>query len=148
MINIYIDSNYKGLKGVAEYGYLLEWERAGEIKKLSEIEILTIDDTRNRAYMTVAIKAFERIAIKDPVRVYVTNDYLAGSMGKGLPEFWMWQGWIRGDGAEVKNRDLWIELTQTIKGKELPLVEWVSGIHKYSEKITRKIEDLYGARRA
>lgn len=148
MINIYIDSNYKGLKGRAEYGYLLEWERNAEIRKVSEVRILTIEDTRNRAYLKTAIEAFEKIAIRDPVRVYATNDYLIGSMEKGLPEFWMWQGWIRGDGAEVKNRDLWEKLIQTIRKKELPQVEWAAGLHKYSETITRKIEDVYGARHA
>ena len=143
MIKIYIDTNYKGLKGKGEYGYYLEWEKDSEIKRTLGPDILTIEDTRNRAFLKVAIEAIGRIAIKDPVKVYAACDYLVSSMSKRLPEFWFWQNWVKGNGDRVSNCDLWQELLQVIKEKEIPDMEWIGGHHEHTEKIIRAIEKQY-----
>lgn len=148
MINIYIDTNYKGMKGKADYGYLLEWERCGEIKKTLGPDIISIDDTRNRAFVKTAIQALRRVCIKDPVRVYATNGYLIHSMEKNLPEFWSWQNWIKGNGDRVCNCDLWMELLQILKEKSFENVEWIGGEHKHSGNIIREIEKQYEVRAA
>ena len=145
MINIYIDSNFKGTKGRIDYGFFLEWVRDGAVmnepkKDHSNIVFGEAKDTRNRTFLKAAIEAVERIKRPEAVCVYANCEYLVTSMEKHLPHQWILHGWIKGDGKEVKNRDLWEKLIQIIKEKGIEDIEWQCGAHKYSEVIVRGIE--------
>lgn len=82
---------------------------------------------------------------KDPQRVcvYARCDYLVASMQKSKPQQWIIDGWIKGDRKEVKNRDLWQKLLETIKNKGITEMEWHGGPHKLTEDIIRGIEKKY-----
>ena len=139
MINIYIESNFKGVKGKVDYGYVLEWERPG--KDIVTREFFgTIEDTRNRAFLKLAIEAMDRIKKPEELHLYVNCDYVSGNAARRLPEDWLLNGWIKGNGEEVKNSDLWNEL---LKRAETLKPEWHKGRHKYSEWIIRRIEENY-----
>lgn len=145
LINIYIDSNFKGTKGRIDYGFFLEWVREGAVmnepkKDHSNIVFGEAKDTRNRTFLKAAIEAVERIKRPETVCVYANCEYLVTSMEKHLPHQWILHGWIKGDGKEVKNRDLWEKLIQIIKEKGIEDIEWQCGSHKYSETIVRGIE--------
>lgn len=139
MINIYIESNFKGVKGKVDYGYVLEWERPGK-------DIITreffgmMEDTRNRTFLKLAIEAMDRIKKPEELHLYVNCDYVAGNAARKLPQDWLLNGWIKGNGEEVKNSDLWNEL---LKRAETLKPEWHKGRHKYSEWIIRRIEENY-----
>ena len=139
MINIYIESNFKGVKGKVDYGYVLEWERPGK-------DIITreffgmMEDTRNRTFLKLAIEAMDRIKKPEELHLYVNCDYVSGNAARKLPEDWLLSGWIKGNGEEVKNSDLWNEL---LKRAETLKPEWHKGRHKYSEWIIRRIEENY-----
>ena len=139
MINIYIESNFKGVKGKVDYGYVLEWERPGK-------DIITreffgmIEDTRNRTFLKLVIEAMDRIKKPEELHLYVNCDYVSGNAARKLPEDWLLNGWIKGNGEEVKNSDLWNEL---LKRAETLKPEWHKGRHKYSEWIIRRIEENY-----
>ena len=151
LINIYIDSNFKGTKGRINYGFFLEWVRDGAVmnepkKDHSNMVFGEVEDTRNRAFLKATIEAIGRISEQwmrkdpQPVHIYANCEYLVTSMLKHLPEQWMLHGWIKGDGKEVKNRDLWLELKEMIEKKHITDIEWTDGSHKLSEKIVRGIE--------
>lgn len=136
MINIYIDSDLKGVRGRANYGYVLEWRRQGK-------EIVTrehfgqTEDTRNRVFLKATLEALERVQKEEELHIYEPCDYVAESASRGLPDDWNLQGWIKGSGQQVKNRDLWekiMPLDKALKPK------WHSGEHCYSEWIKKEIE--------
>ncbi len=144
MINIYIDSNFKGVKGKVDYGYVLEWERPG--KAIETLEFFgMIEDTRNRAFLKLAIEAMDHIRKPEVLHIYVNCDYVANNAARKAPEDWLLNNWIKGNGEEVKNSDLW---TEVLKRAETLKPNWHKGKHKYSEWIIRGIERQYEVRAA
>ena len=139
MINIYIESNFKGLKGKVDYGYVMEWERPG--KDIATKEFFgTLEDTRNRVFLKLAIEAMDRIRIPEELHIYINCDYVAANAARKAPEDWLLNNWMKGNGEEVKNSDLWSEL---LKRAEILKPSWYKGQHKYSEWIIRGIEKQY-----
>lgn len=143
MINIYIDSNFKGLKGTVEYGYRLEWVRNGETVYKSDITLGEMKDTKNRVFLYVLIEALKRIQKPEALSIYAPCDYLITNMKKGRPHQWLLHSWIKGNGDEIKNKDLWTALINELKKPEILSVEWYGGTHRYSEDIIREIERKY-----
>lgn len=136
MINIYIDSDLKGPRGKACYGYVLEWERPEKPIKTRE-GFGTTEDTRNRVFLKATIEAMNRIIKAEELHVYEPCEYVVESAARGLLDIWNLQAWIKGDGREVKNRDLWEPLLKKIKVLK---PEWHGGEHRYTEWIREEIE--------
>lgn len=140
MINIYIDSDLKGPRGKASYGYVLEWERPGKPLVTRE-GFGNAEDTRNRVFLKATMEAMNRIVKAEELHIYEPCEYVTESASRGLLDIWNLQAWIKGDGKEVKNRDLWEPLMK--KAKDLK-PEWHSGKHRYSEWIKEEIERRKG----
>ncbi|MDO4553684.1 MAG: hypothetical protein Q4B70_00895 [Lachnospiraceae bacterium] len=136
MVNIYIDSDVKGVKGKGWYGYVLEWKQGNEIL-LTTDGFAPIEDTRNRIFLKATVEAMSRIKRPTELYIYEPCGYVSETIRTGKLEEWFLQAWIKGDGHEIKNKDLWTQL--------LPLVkQWKpqmnTGTHCYSEWIRQEIE--------
>ena len=137
VINIYIDTDMKGMKGKADYGFYLEWERPGmPIETRSGYG--STEDTRNRLFLKAAAEALERIKKVEEVHVYAPCQYMVESANKGMPEIWVLHAWIKGDRSEVKNRDLWERLLPKLR--ELKPI-WHDGRHAYTDVILRDLRE-------
>lgn len=137
MINIYIDTDLKGVKGKANYGYYLEWERPGkDIKTRDGFD--TTEDTRNRVFLRAAAEALERITKPEEIHIYAPCPYMTESASKEMPEIWRVQAWVKGDKKEVKNRDLWERILPKMKEFN---IKWHDGKHAYSEVILKEIKE-------
>lgn len=138
MINIYIDTDLKGVKGKANYGYYLEWERPGkDIKTRGGFGVA--EDTRNRIFLRAAAEALERITKPEEIHIYAPCPYMTESATKKLPMQWCLHGWIRGEKAEVKNKDLWERMLPKLREFN---IQWHDGKHAYSEEILREIRRM------
>lgn len=136
MTNIYIDSDLKAVKGKGGYGYVMDYEVNGEVKGTIE-GFEEWEDTRNRIFLKASIAALKRMAKPDEIHIYIPCDYVAGAIQNGLLELWNLHAWIKGDGNEVKNRDLWEQL-EALNKQWKPI--WHAGPHKCSEWIKAEIE--------
>ncbi len=138
VINIYIDTDMKGLKGIGNYGYFLEWERPGLPIATKEGSGTVEDTTKNRLFLQATIEALDRITKAEEVHIYMPCQHVVESANKGMPEIWCVHAWIKGDKKEVKNRDLWQQLLPKIR--ELKPI-WHDGKHAYSDVILRNIKE-------
>ena len=138
MINIYIETDLKGLKGKAHYGYILEWARPGMDIKTKE-GFGEVEDTKNRIFLRAANEALERINRAEEVHVYAPCQYMTENANKGMPEMWCLHGWVKGDKKEVMNKDLWGRMLTKLR--ELKPV-WHNGKHAYSEVILMKLKEM------
>lgn len=137
VINIYIDTDLKGLKGKAAYGYFLEWDRPGmDIQTREGFGFM--EDTRNRVFLAAAIEALERVTRAEELHIYAPCQYVVESANKGMPEIWFLHEWMKGDKSEIKNRDLWERILPKLR--ELKPV-WHDGKHAYSDVILRNIKE-------
>ena len=59
------------------------------------------------------LKAMKRHDI--PVRVYSDSAYVVNGINKGWLDGWAKNGWVKSDGKQVKNMELWIELLDLIR---------------------------------
>lgn len=58
------------------------------------------------------LKAMKRYDL--PIEIYSDSAYVVTSLNERV-EKWASNGWIKNDGKEVKNKDIWIELFELIK---------------------------------
>ncbi len=120
-VKIYTDGGCRGNPGPGGYGVvLLHGERR---KELSGGFRLT---TNNRMELMAAIAGLK--ALKRPCKVTLCSDsqYLVNAINKGWLTNWIKRNWIKSDKAEVKNIDLWQQLSELCKKHETTFV-WVKG---------------------
>lgn len=119
-VEIYTDGACSGNPGPGGWGAILIY---GAIKK--ELSGGAADTTNNRMELTGVITALS--ALKEPCEVdlYTDSQYIVNAINKGWLISWQKRGWKRKDG-EVKNLDLWKELTELIKKHTVKFI-WVKG---------------------
>jgi ribonuclease HI len=82
--------------------------------------------TNNRMEMRGAIAAIERVAPGSSAILHTDSRYVIDAIEKKWVEGWMRRGWRKADGGEVKNVDLWILMTEAMRGKKIKF-KWVEG---------------------
>ena len=120
-VKIYTDGGCLGNPGPGGYGaVLLHGDRR---KELSGGFRLT---TNNRMELMAAIEGLK--ALKPPCKVtlYSDSQYLVNAINKGWLTNWIKRNWIKSDKAEVKNIDLWQQLSELCQKHEIIFV-WIKG---------------------
>lgn len=82
--------------------------------------------TNNRMEMRGAIEAIARVPAGGSAILHTDSRYVVDAIEKKWVEGWMRRGWRKADGGEVKNVDLWIAMTDAMKGKRIKF-RWVEG---------------------
>jgi ribonuclease HI len=82
--------------------------------------------TNNRMEMRGAIEAIDRVPAGGSAVLHTDSRYVVDAIEKKWVEGWMRRGWRKADGGEVKNVDLWIAMTEAMKGKKIKF-RWVEG---------------------
>lgn len=114
---IYTDGACSGNPGPGGWGAVII-EPSGFIRELGGGSRET---TNNRMEVRAALEALRSLGeIDKPVEFYTDSTYLI----RGITQ-WIWgwrkKQWKTAEGAEVQNRDLWEELSQAVRGKQ---IEW------------------------
>ncbi len=99
--------------------------------------------TNNRMELMAVIKWLQAIKKKDiPVKIYVDSNYVCEWVEKYLPK-WLENWWKLSNKQDVKNKDLWQELNETIKKFKNLERNWVKGhsndpLNDLVDKLARK----------
>lgn len=82
--------------------------------------------TNNRMEMRGAIEAIARVPAGGSGVLHTDSRYVVDAIEKKWVDGWMRRGWRKADGGEVKNVDLWLLMTDAMKGKKIKF-KWVEG---------------------
>lgn len=119
-VTIYIDGACLGNPGPGGWGAILIY---GEHRK--EINGGEPFTTNNRMELKAAIEALRALKFPCLVTVYTDSAYLVNGMTRWLP-LWKKRHWRKGEGGEIENRDLWVELAQLAQTHTITW-KWVKG---------------------
>lgn len=82
--------------------------------------------TNNRMELRGAVAALNRVPVGAQAVLHTDSRYVVDAIAKKWVDGWRRRGWRKADGGEVKNVDLWEELTEAMQGKRVRF-EWVEG---------------------
>lgn len=147
-IEIFTDGSCIGNPGHGGYGIVtLRKDPDGAIVKRREGFGYAPKITTNiRMEMTAACVALERLGppTAEPISVYCDANLIPNAMSEWLAA-WKANGWKRGKGKAVDNRDLWERLECAAEGRNVRFL-WVRG-HNGSEHNERADKLAYAAAR-
>ena len=119
MISIYTDGACSGNPGVGGWGVV--------ILNLSTKPIFLNggerNTTNNRMELTAAIKALEYLEYDNILKINTDSNYLKNGINSWILK-WKNDNWLNSKKEPVKNKDLWIELDQLTKSKNISW-QWV-----------------------
>lgn len=121
VVTIYTDGSCRPNPGPGGWGAILIYE--AHERELSGSEF---DTTNNRMELTAAIEALRELKKSCVVHLNTDSEYLRLGITEWLPN-WLQHGWRRGKGRQnVKNRDLWEQLSSLTEQHEIHW-HWVRG---------------------
>ena len=82
--------------------------------------------SNNQAELQGFINGIKRIDPSSPVTAHLDSKYVLDAIGKGWIKNWLKNGWKTAKGTPVANQNLWLELIEVIKGRNITY-EWVKG---------------------
>jgi ribonuclease HI len=127
-VEIFTDGACRGNPGPGGWGAVLRYDK--KEKHLNGYETMT---TNNRMELTAVIKALE--ALKKTCHAKITTDsqYVKNGLTDWMKK-WQQNGWKSKARTEIKNIDLWQELSELSKNHVIEL-HWVRGHtgHKENE---------------
>lgn len=114
IVKIYTDGgvrNNQSKNNIGAYGAILHYK--GHKRYLSmAFRNVTNNQMEIRAVVE-ALKAMKRYDL--PVKVYSDSAYVVNSINNKWLEGWAKNGWVKRDGKEVKNQELFMELLELIR---------------------------------
>lgn len=118
LIRIYLATTAKAPKNPRAYaGYVLEYDTAGGPLTLSDFKELS-GVTRNQADLLALIEALRRLKNRGMrLQIYTDSDHIASAFEKGWVERWARAGWRTAKGAQVKNKEEWLEVLRLLAGQ-------------------------------
>ena len=93
-----------------------------------DLKMMTVKGTYNHCMLTALNAALSRMARPSEICIHSANSYILDMMENNLPE-WEESGFQTAKGEPIKDRDMWQELSERIKGH---LVVTERGVHEYS----------------
>lgn len=110
-VNIYLETNIKGLKQTKGYiSYVLEYKCGNGTIATREEFIRLYNTTANQAYLQACIQAMERLNKPCEVNIYCGSSYLVNAVNNRWLFDWKKNNWKNAKGADVKNIELWQQL--------------------------------------
>ena len=120
-LKIYTDGACSGNPGPGGWACVLLF---GDKKK--ELSGFVADTTNNRMELLAVIHGLQAVKKPCPVQIYSDSSYVVNAINKGWLKSWQGNGWKTADKKDVKNRDLWEELS-ALCDKLQPTFFWVKG---------------------
>ena len=118
MIEVYTDGSCLGNPGAGGWAFLII--RGDKLISKSGSEI---NSTNNRMELTAAIKALEYLKDDNILKINTDSNYLKNGINSWILK-WKNNNWLNSKKELVKNKDLWIELDQLTKSKNISW-QWV-----------------------
>ena len=118
-VSLYIEVSSRRIKpGKACYCYVLEYiSPRGNV--YTQIEIGCMETTGIRLVLTAAVRALKKLKPGCRVTIHTDLKHLKSALELGWLQNWKTNGWLRNDGKEVKNRDLWEEIEKKSRVHDL-----------------------------
>ncbi|MDR1233969.1 MAG: ribonuclease HI [Holosporales bacterium] len=112
-VDAYTDGACSGNPGPGGWGVILIHE--GRKALLSGYDP---DTTNNRMELMSVIRALQTIPSKAKITIFTDSSYVQNGITRWIRK-WELTGWKSSSGSPVKNQDLWIELLEVSKEKEI-----------------------------
>ena len=113
-VEIYTDGGTRGNQfenNIGAYAAILSYK--GHKRYLSMGFRNTTNNIMELKAVIEGLKAMKKYDI--PIKVYSDSAYVVNGINKGWLEGWAKNGWVKSDGKQVKNMELWIELLELIR---------------------------------
>ncbi len=133
-IIIYTDGACSGNPGPGGWGAVLILEESGQHKAQKNLSGKEPATTNNKMELRAVIEALKVIKDKEyELEIYTDSNYVKDGTEKWIHS-WKKNGWKTSAKAEVKNKDLWIELDNLVQKFKITW-HWVKGHsgNKYNE---------------
>ena len=118
---IYTDGACSGNPGPGGWGAVIFDEK----KKQQNISGKVKDTTNNRMELTAPIMALKKIKSKSDIIIFTDSTYVKNGITDWIKK-WEKNGWKSSNKKLVKNKDLWIELSDLCQ-KNKVIWKWVKG---------------------
>lgn len=117
-ISIYTDGACSGNPGKGGWCAILIY---GEAEKV--ISGGDPDTTNNRMEVIAAIEGLSALKEKCAVTLYSDSAYLVNAVEQRWLSGWRSRGWVTADKKPVKNKDLWLRLTELLARHDVVFVK-------------------------
>lgn len=118
---IYTDGSCLGNPGAGGWGAIL---KCGDMEK--EICGGAAETTNNRMELMAVLNALSHLKQPSDITLYSDSQYIINAFNKGWLTSWKRNGWKKGDGMPVINRDLWQTIDLLTQKHSIAWV-WVKG---------------------
>ncbi|MDE5737151.1 MAG: ribonuclease HI [Oscillospiraceae bacterium] len=120
-VEIFTDGACSGNPGAGGWGAVL---RYGEHEK--ELSGGEANTTNNRMELTAVIQALKALKIPCAVKLTTDSKYIVDSVTKKWVYSWKKRNWLKSDGKQALNIDLWEQLLPLLAQHEVSFI-WVKG---------------------
>lgn len=120
-VTMYTDGACTGNPGPGGYGAIIE-DEGGGVREVLGGEKRT---TNNRMELMAVIRGLESLEPAISVRIISDSQYVVKGMTQWI-HGWKRKGWKTASGGAVKNRDLWVRLSELVGQRQVEW-EWVRG---------------------
>lgn len=117
-VEIYTDGACSGNPGKGGWCAVLMY--GGNEKILSDGDPET---TNNRMEVTAAIRGLSALKERCAVKLYSDSAYLVNAIEQKWLDGWRARGWLTADNKPVKNKDLWLELSELLSRHDVTFVK-------------------------
>lgn len=138
---IYVDGACSGNPGPGGWAAII-LDKGHEDKTLCD----SVSDTTNSIMeLTGVIKALEELKEESEVELYSDSKYVIDGLRKGWAEGWKSAGWVKKDGKDAKNAELWDRLLKLCR-KHTVHPNWIhqEGGNEYHDKCDRLAKKCSG----
>ncbi|MCM1367823.1 MAG: ribonuclease HI [Roseburia sp.] len=108
-VDIYTDGACSGNPGKGGWCAILMCDGREKIISGGEAET-----TNNRMEVTAAVRGLSALKARCEVRLFSDSAYLVNAVESGWLDGWRKNGWRTADGKQVKNKDLWLDISRLI----------------------------------
>lgn len=146
-VEIFTDGSCIGNPGHGGYGIvILRKDASGQTVKTRELSGYDLATTNIRMEMTAACVALESLGrvTAEPITLFCDANLIPNGMNEWLAK-WKANGWRKGKGKPVENRELWERLERATEGRIVTWA-WVRG-HNGTEHNERADKLAYAASR-
>jgi len=124
---IYSDGAAKGNpEGPGGYGTRIEYTAPDGTLHVREFSQGYVKTTNNRMELRGVIVGLAALTKSCNVTVYTDSQYVCKAFNEGWLRSWIAKGWKTAAGKPVKNKDLWVKLSELVSRHRVTFV-WVKG---------------------
>lgn len=144
-VNIYVRTTAKGpaIRKHASYMYVIKMELNG--KEYIRNGKATLENvTENQITLEAIIHALMRFHQSCEICIFTECEHVLNSCRNFWPQQWEKAGWVKSNGKEVKNKELWQQYLNVSRGHA---ISWSDQEHEFSKWMDyefKKMEEADG----